>query len=302
MNTSITAKQKKQYVRFGKDAFEKALTEAGLDEDGIQKLIEGSDEFEADIIASIRKLSVSNQFADEETESNFGYLSGYTPNRDQMIEVIIADFEKQIELLDKFFNCGKKFNPDYIIRIHSTCPTWVEKFFANFDWRIIASTYGEAVQKVFDLLKKTRDGEFYNYREDRLGSEYLRQSQKSIKAWEKFGDEQKDHNILIVPAQFGLRYRGLSVRRARVVMNAQEFGLGAFDIGIMLLTHPERLQHYDDLYIDCAGDEYSPDADGNFPGAPIFYFSLGQAGFDTDWVGGADSRYSSASGLVVRPQ
>jgi hypothetical protein len=32
-------------------------------------------------------------------------------------------------------------------------------------------------------------------------------------------------------------------------MNANECGLGAFAIGIMLLTHPERLKHYDDLWI-----------------------------------------------------
>jgi len=53
--------------------------------------------------------------------------------------------------------------------------------------------------------------------------------------------EIKHHDILVVPAQFGLRHRGRSVRRVREVMNANEFGLGVFAIGIMLLTHPERL-------------------------------------------------------------
>ncbi len=302
MNTSITAEQKKKYVKFSKDVFEKALTKASLNKDGIQKLIENDDAFQADVIASIRKFSTSNQFSDEETESNYGYISGYKPNRDQTIEIIIADFERQVKVLDRFFNCGKKFNSDYIAEVHAICPTWIEKFFANFDWRIIASTYGEAVQKVFDSLKKTKDGKFYNYREDRLGSEYLRQSQKFIKSFKKIGDEQKNHDILVVPAQFGLCHRGRSVRRAREIMNAQEFGLGAFAIRIMLLTHPERLQHYDDLYIDCAGDEYSLDADGDFPRAPLFGFGNGRVGFSADWVRDAGSGCGSASGLVVLPQ
>jgi hypothetical protein len=289
MNTSITAGQKKQYRRFGEDALEKALTEASLDKDGIQKLIERGDEFQADVVASIRKLSVSNQFAGEEIESSYGYLSGYKPKG------ITEQSNRLRELFPGVGYADEKL-------VEQDLPPNTEGWFAIPRWEKIAPTYGEAVQKVFDLLKKTRDGEFCNYREDRLGSEYLRQSQKSIKSFEKIGDEQKNHDILVVPAQFGLRHRGRSVRRVREVMNANEFGLGVFAIGIMLLTHPERLQHYDDLYIDCVGDEYSPDADGGFPRAPVFCFVDGQVGFGTGWVGSADSYYGSASGLVVLPQ
>ena len=55
--TNITNGQKKQYLRFVEDAAERALTEVGLDKDGIQKLIENGDEFQADIVASIGKRS-----------------------------------------------------------------------------------------------------------------------------------------------------------------------------------------------------------------------------------------------------
>lgn len=85
---------------------------------------------------------------------------------------------------------------------------------------------------------------------------------------------------MIVPYQFGLRHHGRSVRRAREVMNAVEFGLGTFAVGYMLLTHPERLQAYKDLLIDCPGDEYAPDADGDFSLAPLFGFSSGGVRFD----------------------
>lgn len=69
--TSITDGQKKQYFRFVEDAAEKALKEVGLDKDGIQKLIEKGDEFQARIVTGIRELSVSNQSADEEVESSY---------------------------------------------------------------------------------------------------------------------------------------------------------------------------------------------------------------------------------------
>ena len=177
-------------------------------------------------------------------------------------------------------------------------PPNAEGWFAIPRWEKIAPTYGEAVQKVLDLIKQTRNGAFYNYREGQLGPQYLRQSQKSAKAFQKLGDEQKDHDILVVSAQFGLRHRGRSVRRAREVMNASEFGLGAFAIGIMILTHQERLQHYDDLWIDCAGDEFAPVAAGGFSLSPYFRFRDGRVKFGAYWVGGADGRYGSASGLV----
>jgi hypothetical protein len=81
-------------------------------------------------------------------------------------------------------------------------------------------------------------------------------------------------------------------------MNANEFGLGAFAIGIMILTHPERLQHYDDLWIDCAGDEFAPDADGVFSRSPYFEFDGGRVEFGSGWVDDAHDYCGSASGLV----
>lgn len=283
--TNITEGQKKQYLRFVEDAAERALKETGLDKDGLQKLIENGDEFQSRIVTAVRELSVSNQYADEETESSYGYLSGYKPK----------GITEQTNILRQLFP-GVGFADEKLAE--GQLPPNAEGWFAIPRWEKIAPTYGEAVQKVLDLIKQTRNGAFYNYRDGQLGPQYLRQSQKSAKAFQKLGDEQKDHDILVVPAQFGLRHRGRSVRRAREVMNANEFGLGAFAVGIMILTHPERLMNYDDLWIDCAGDEFAPDADGDFSKSPYFEFSGDNVGFDAYWVDVARGDYGSASGLV----
>ncbi len=139
---------------------------------------------------------------------------------------------------------------------------------------------------------------FYNYRDGQLGASFLRQHAKTAKMFQKLGDEQKDHDILVVPAQFGLRHKGRSVRRAREVFAANEFGLGAFAIGIMVLTHPERLVQWEQLHVDCTGDEFSPNADGDFSHAPLFRFGDGEVGFDAGWYDLAFGGYGSASAFV----
>jgi len=151
---------------------------------------------------------------------------------------------------------------------------------------------------VLDLIKKQHKGNFYNYREGKIGAKYLRQHERTAKKLEALAEQQKGYDILVVAAQFGLRHRGRSVRRAREVFTANEFGLGAFEIGCMLLTHPERLQNYDDLWIDCAGDEYAPAADGDFSFAPFFYFDGGRVEFGSSWFDDAYDDFGSASGFL----
>jgi len=66
----------------------------------------------------------------------------------------------------------------------------------------------------------------------------------------------------------------------------------------MILSHPERLVRWEQLRIDCPGDEYSPDAGGRFDRAPIFYFHGGEVMFNAYWVNDANEVYGSASGFV----
>lgn len=289
----ITDGQRKQYKRFVEDAtsrgVELVLLKVSLDKTGFQRLLENGDEFNlaiAEVIVSkTRELSVSNRFASEEVSSKYGYLSGYKPK----------GITEQTNILRQLFP-GIGFADEKLAE--RPLPENAEGWFAIPKWQSVAPTYGEAVQKALDLIKKTRDGKFYNYREGQLGPKYLRQFEKSARAFEKLGEEQKDYDILVVPAQFGILHRGRSVRRTLEVMNANQFGLGAFAIGIMLLTHPERLQNTDDLWIDCAGDEFSSGADGDFSSAPRFGFGGVRVGFGAGRVGRAYDGCGSASGFV----
>ena len=289
--TQATAGQIKQINRFASDAVEKVLTELGLDNPGAQRVIEHGDEFAEAIrtaaLASLKDLSVSDKFKDEEVKSNYGYLSGYRKPK---------SITEQTNILRQIFP-GVGFADEKLAE--REVPANAEGWFAIPKWQTIAPTYSEAVQKVLDAIKKARNGKFYNYRDGQLNDQRLRQTAKTASVFQKLSDEQKDHDILVVAGQFGLRHRGRSVRRAREVFSQNEIGLGAFAVGIMILTHAERLQNVDDLWIDCAGDEFDdPGADVRFDHAPCFHFHDGRVEFDTCWFGHAHDHYGSASAFV----
>ncbi len=301
--TQATSGQLKQIHRVGSDAVEKVLAEFGLDKDSAQRVHARGDEFAEAIrvatIASLNDLSVTDKFKDEEVESTYGYLSGYAkPN----------GLTAQCNRLRELFSGIGFANLDLLGSIEKgevALPVNTEGWFAIPNWiknpAIFGTTYGEALQKVLDTIKTTRNGKFYNYRDGQLGPERLRQSKHTEKFFRELSEAQGNPDILIVAAQFGIRHRGRSVRRARevIVGTSGEFGLGAFAVGIMILTHPERLMNYDDLWIDCAGDEFDdPVSDVRFVHAPFFDFNDGEVKFGTGAVAYASGVYGSASGVV----
>lgn len=225
----------------------------------------------------------SDRFENEEMPSDYGYPSGYS------LKVIT----EQVGILRQLFP-GLCFADEKLAG--QMLPEGAEGYFAIPRWEKLGSTYGQAVEKVLAALSTQRVGKFYDYREGKLCDQHFRQED----AFQKLDIEQKGYDIFVIPAQFGLRYRGCSVRRAREAMNTNEFGLGAFAVGIMLLTHPERLVDLNDLWIDCAGDEYSPSIDSRFVIAPFFSFRGRKLGFAADWFGRTRADCGSASGFLLR--
>lgn len=299
INKSITQGQVKQIARFGSDAIEKALEELGLNKGNAQSVIGRGGEFAAIIkdsaLSALKNLSVSDRFKDEEVESSYGYLSGYKPK----------GLNEQCNRLRTLFPGIGFCNQDLLKEIEKgevKLPKYAEGWFAIPNWikntQIFGANYSGSLLKVFDTIKKTRNGNFYNYREGQIDEKHVRQSVRTKEFWQKLSEDQGNPDILIVSAQFGIRHRGRSVRRACEIFLENEFGLGAFAIGIMILTHPERLQNYDDLWIDCSGDEFSSVADDDFSRAFYFEFYGGKVGFHSGWISDARSRYGSASGFL----
>lgn len=227
----------------------------------------------------------SNQFADEEVQSDYEYPKDYK----------VKGITEQTNILRQLFpDIG--FADEKIAE--QPLPTNAEGWFAIPKWQMLASTYSEAVKKVLAMIASHR--KFCNNLDDQLEADCLRQHTKTVNMFQKLDDEQKDFDILVIPAQFGLRHKGRSVRRAREVFTTNEFGLGVFAIGIMLLTHPEREVQWEQLHVDCAGDEFALENAGDFSGTPVFDFFGDKVEFSADWSDDANECCGSASAFVLQ--
>jgi len=295
--TLITSGQEKQYKRFFDDARDKALKEANLGKDGMQKLIEKGDEFQLRIMIAIKELSVSNQFADEEVESSYGYLSGYDKP---------CSIENQISILRSHW---PNLNPDkaicYMREVYSTLqlPDWIEGSFVWIRPGFFSDKHYEELEEILKAIRKDRKGKFCNYREGQFNIDNFRQYEHATLALCRIVEQQPESDLLIVPAQFGMHGQSTphitcSVRRVREKFVVSEFGINSKDTGTMILTNENRLQHYDDLWINCAGDEYAPDAGDDFSRAPCFSFGGGKVRFGAGRIDDPDAYYGSVSGFV----
>ena len=229
-------------------------------------------------------ITSDTRFAYEEVESTRTYGSGYKGPKPLADQVMI--------LRTHFPHCGSF---DEILAAKQV-PSLMEGHFAIPHWSLIGSTYQEVVERVMAVITSKRT--FVNFLKGQLGPQQLKETAKKAKAFQALRKEQEGHGILIVAGQFGRHHAGMSVRRAREVMTDREFGFGAYEVAILLLTHPERLVDCNDLWIDCAGDEYAPKAGGAFSEYPYWSFRGDELRFSSVDVDCPGEGCGSASGCL----
>lgn len=308
MITSITSGQEKQYQRLVEDAAsfgrDLALKKVPLDRDGLQRLFENGDEFKSAvakvIVAKTRELSISNQFADEEVRSTYTYPPEYR----------LRQIGEQVERIAKVLS----LSPDNAYAyIRDTLPKLsLPEGIEGIGWGAFPSVDAiarrhfpevtdpaerlcRATDLVLALIGKSR--KFTNYRVGEILPDRYRMHARTAHALGVIA-EQQPGDIQIFPFQFGIRHRGRSMRHAREVFLGPEFGLSAFHGGAQTLIHPERFVRWEQLHVDCPGDEYAPDADGRWDGVPVFDFLGGKVRFDTHRFVHAHGLFGSASGFL----
>ncbi|MBI4136125.1 MAG: hypothetical protein HY481_01030 [Candidatus Vogelbacteria bacterium] len=299
--TLITSRDPKGLHATG--LFEAVYNKSKLDDARAQRLNEHGGELQDGIAKLIAELSVSNQYANEEVRSNYTYPKEYKGPK---------PINDQIKAIAKIFG----LDPGQAIEFAKNLPALpdgAEGWFAIPSVEALAEKhfpevtdptekYCQAVQLVHQKIAASRS--FHNYREGQITPAQLRVSARTAHALASLAETQKGDlpigqaGILIVAAQLGLRHRGQSVRRAREVFVANEFGLGSLAVGSIVLTHSERLVRWEELDMDCAGDEFSPASDGRFSYAPDFYFGDDRVRFDTIDISHAGDCYGSASAFL----
>jgi hypothetical protein len=260
-----------------------------LDEHKMALVLEFEDKLKAELTSAahkiIERLTQSDKYQEEETISRREYPPTYK----------VRPIEAQVSALREAFPslgaCVEKLARNQI-------PEEAEAWFAIPRWQAVAPTYCEAVQMAVAVLESKR--RFSNRLTGNLEEKFLRQSQRTILAERLVASQQPASDILVLAAQFGLRHRGCSARRARVVMASHEFGLGAFALACMLITHPERLSLIDTLMIDCSGDEYSLRADTVFDRVPLFDYDLGGVEFSVFYEDRARNLWGTPTAFAVK--
>lgn len=236
-------------------------------------------------------------FSAEEVASTYGYPPEYRPR----------PIAEQVDRLRAFFpGLGPRFKASVEA---DPLPEGADGYFAIPRPEKIAGTRIEALQRIFSVMASK--GPFKSYRNGAFELSFLRQRNEDAQRFARLAAGQEGGDILVVPAQLGLRHRGRSARRARAVFSPQEFGLGSYEVGMVLLTHPERLAKRPDLWIDCAGDEYVQERPNpllkigtEYHGVPTWYVGeqdvtrVDELSFMTSWFQRAFSCSGAATGFV----
>ncbi|OIO30222.1 hypothetical protein AUJ77_03760 [Candidatus Nomurabacteria bacterium CG1_02_43_90] len=304
-NTPATEGQKRENSRFLKEAFQvfqtKLQTMFGeINTEDAQRFLDNGDKFKAytlkTILDSFRRLSVSDQYKDEEVDSSYGYPDVYRG---------LKPIGVQVDILTEEFNLSLDYVGEFIEKVLPTLSLpegtdWAaipsvdavaKRFFPEVTDQ--AEKYYRAVELILEKLGKTRN--FHNYREGEFNTRQLRQHARTLHALNLIAETQKG-DILIIPMQYGMRHRGRSVRRAREYFS--ENGFGAFAVCCMAFTHPERYVKWEELHTDCPGDEFAPGAVGDFSCATRLDFFGGMLYFGTCPVSDARGRFGSVTGFL----
>jgi len=237
------------------------------------------------VVEIISRHTSSDKFKDEEVASTRTYPPTY---RVRPIEAQVTELRKLFPALG---GCFEKI-------ARRPVPEGAEAWFAIPRWQALAPTYNEAVEMFVEVLASKR--KFSNRIIGKLGPTYLRQSERSKLAEKILADQQQGCDILVVAAQAGMLHRGCSARRTRVAMAGNEFGLGVFAFGSILLTHPERLSTGETLMIDCGGDEYSVRGDYTFDRVPLFDYDISGIEFSIFYEDRARNLWGTPTGFLFK--
>ena len=292
LSGNTTEQQNRLLQEFLGDAVQEAYRTAieQLDRQSAQAVLDMDRKLKAEVaervVEIIHRHTVSDKFKDEEVGSKRVYPPTY---RVRPVEAQVTELKK---LFPGLGSCNEKL-------ARKPLPQGAEAWFAIPRWQALAPTYNEAVRDAgrcsCHQAQILQPHHWAKWRE-----KFLRQSERSKLAEKILADQQEGNDILVVGAQAGMLHRGSSARRTRVAMAGNEFGLGVFAFGCMLLTHPERLSTGDTLMIDCSGDEYSVRGDYTFDRVPLFDYDMAGIEFSIFYEDRARNLWGTPTGFLYK--
>ena len=154
--------------------FEAVYNKLNLDKASARRIVRRGSELQNGFVKLMADFSMSNQYADEEVNSDCLYSEKYQGPR---------PIEEQINTLAKIFNLDHSHTLKLAKHLPEL-PYGAEGWFAVLDWKQTALTYCEVLEKVLAAIKSKRN--FFNHQDGRLGAEYLRQHARTTIMLQKF--------------------------------------------------------------------------------------------------------------------
>ena len=291
LSGNTTEQQNRMLEEFLTDAAQEACRTAieQLDRQSAQSVLDMGRKLKAEVaervVEIVQRHTSSDKYKDEEVGSDRVYPPTYR----------VRPLEAQVTELRKLFpglgSCHERLG-------RKPLPEGAEAWFAIPRWQAVAPTYCEAVERMVEVLSTRR--KFSNRIIGKMGDKFLRPCERSKLAQKILCDQQEGNDILVVGAQAGMLHRGSSARRTRVTMAGNEYALGVFAIGCLLLTHPERLSTGETLMIDCGGDEYSVRGDYTFDRVPLFDYDMAGIEFSIFYEDRARNLWGTPTGFLYK--
>jgi hypothetical protein len=270
-----------------KEAYQTAIEQ--LDRQSAQAVLDMNKKLKQEMsvlmVDTIHRHTVSDKFKEEQVSSTRIYPPTY---RVRPVEAQVTQLKSAFPSLG---TCLEKLARKPLVE-------GAEAWFAIPRWQALAPTYNQAVEMLLGVLASKR--KVSNRIIGKLGDTFLRQSERSKLAEKILAEQQGGNDLLVVAAQAGMLHRGCSARRTRVALAGNEFSLGVFAFGCMLLTHPERLSTVDTLMIDCSGDEYSVRGDYTFDRVPLFDYDIGGIEFSIFYEDRARNLWGTPTGFLYK--
>lgn len=223
----------------------------------------------------LKNCAAPAEFDHQELPSNCGYNPSYFAgaNAHQVEESVfrLKQFFPELEDADVNLDGARKH-----------LPSNAEGWFPIVRWEALGKDYTTVFE---ERMIPALSAVFFPKFNRRHVAEFLKpglvRHPRTVEMYDRIVAKQNGCDILIIPAQFGLRHRGRSVNRARERFARNEFGLDVFSVGCMLLVSPMRLKPHGDgrriLSINCGGNDldWSEEMEiGGDPwiGSPYFHY------------------------------
>lgn len=164
---------------------------------------------------------------------------------------------------------------------------------------IFGSSYIEDVQTMTGVLRCSRAGRFKHEIEvfKRFLEDHLVRSARTQSYLFELSKYQGHPDVLIIPAQTGLRYRGVAPVRSRTIIGWNEFALDTFTACSIVMTHRDRLNS-DSLWFDCPADMFHEE-DSSARTSCFHAMDKRAISLAIRKASRADDRFGSATGFLI---